>query len=70
MRNAWTMPCCSGELTYRPLGGLPNRRRRFLRARKFDIVKAKAMLVAAEEWRREFGVDELMQWVDTLLRTS
>ncbi|KAJ7052499.1 CRAL-TRIO domain-containing protein [Mycena amicta] len=33
---------------------------RFLRARKFDVAKAKAMLVAAEKWRKDFGVDELV----------
>lgn len=33
---------------------------RFLRARKFDVAKAKAMLISAEEWRKEFGIDDLM----------
>jgi hypothetical protein len=32
---------------------------RFLRARKFDLVKAKAMLISAEQWRKEEGVDEI-----------
>ncbi|KAJ5609062.1 Cellular retinaldehyde binding/alpha-tocopherol transport [Penicillium herquei] len=32
---------------------------RFLRARKFDIEAAKAMFVACEKWRKEFGTDEL-----------
>ncbi|KAF8665681.1 hypothetical protein AX16_000134 [Volvariella volvacea WC 439] len=32
---------------------------RFLRARKFDLVKAKEMLIAAEQWRKDFGVDEI-----------
>ncbi|KAJ7638219.1 CRAL-TRIO domain-containing protein [Roridomyces roridus] len=34
---------------------------RFLRARKFDVRKAKEMLLAAEKWRKEFGVDELVR---------
>lgn len=36
---------------------------RFLRARKFDLVKAKQMLIAAEEWRKSFGVDDIVQYV-------
>jgi hypothetical protein len=31
-----------------------------LRARKFDLVKAKEMLKAAEEWRKNFKVDEIV----------
>ncbi|KAK9478486.1 CRAL-TRIO domain-containing protein [Lipomyces japonicus] len=34
---------------------------RFLRARKFDIPKAKEMFIACEKWRSEFGVDGLLQ---------
>lgn len=34
---------------------------RFLRARKFDIVKAKEMLIAAEKWRKEFNVDDIVK---------
>ncbi|KAJ7617012.1 CRAL-TRIO domain-containing protein [Mycena rosella] len=34
---------------------------RFLRARKFDVPKTKEMLIAAGEWRKEFGVDELVR---------
>ncbi|KAI6145000.1 CRAL-TRIO domain-containing protein [Pisolithus tinctorius] len=34
---------------------------RFLRARRFDVAKAKAMLIAAEQWRKEFGIDDLMK---------
>lgn len=34
---------------------------RFLRARKFDLPKAKFMLVEQEKWRKEFGVDELVR---------
>lgn len=37
---------------------------RFLRARKFDVAKAKVMLYAAEQWRKDFGVDEIMQNFD------
>jgi len=34
---------------------------RFLRARKFDVSKAKAMLLSAEQWRKDEKVDELVQ---------
>jgi len=34
---------------------------RFLRARKFDVVKAKAMLLDAEKWRKDFGVEDIMK---------
>jgi len=34
---------------------------RFLRARKFDVVKAKAMLLEAEKWRKDFGVEDIMK---------
>ncbi|CAG8480784.1 3500_t:CDS:1 [Ambispora leptoticha] len=34
---------------------------RFLRARKFDLVKAKKMIIDSENWRKEFGVDELVR---------
>jgi hypothetical protein len=36
---------------------------RFLRARKFDVAKAKAMLLDAEKWRKEFGVEDIMKCV-------
>ena len=36
---------------------------RFLRARKFDLTKAKAMLLAAEQWRKDFGVEDLVEFV-------
>jgi len=37
---------------------------RFLRARKFDVVLAKKMLLEAEKWRVDFGVDELVKNFD------
>ncbi|KAJ7902325.1 CRAL-TRIO domain-containing protein [Mycena leptocephala] len=37
---------------------------RFLRARKFDVAKAKEMLLAAEKWQKEFGVEELVKTFD------
>ncbi len=36
---------------------------RFLRARKFDLPKAKAMLLSAEQWRKDENVDELARCV-------
>jgi len=33
---------------------------RFCRARKFDYAAVKAMFIAAEEWRKTFGVDEIV----------
>src|SRR5947209_205148 len=37
---------------------------RFLRARKFDLVKAKKMFIDCENWRKDFGVDELVRTFD------
>ncbi|CAB4378977.1 hypothetical protein RhiirA5_346863 [Rhizophagus irregularis] len=37
---------------------------RFLRARKFDLVKTKKMFTDCEKWRKEFGVDELVATFD------
>ncbi|KAG6849748.1 hypothetical protein H0H93_005546 [Arthromyces matolae] len=37
---------------------------RFLRARKFDLVKSKEMLKAAEEWRKEEGVNDILETFD------
>ncbi|THH32425.1 hypothetical protein EUX98_g1762 [Antrodiella citrinella] len=37
---------------------------RFLRARKFDLAKAKAMILATEQWRKDFGVDNIVQTFD------
>ncbi|KAG6878445.1 hypothetical protein C0992_008164 [Termitomyces sp. T32_za158] len=36
---------------------------RFLRARKFDVAKAKEMLVDTENWRKENGVDTIIEYV-------
>ena len=35
-------------------------RNSFLRARRFDVEKAKQMLLDCEQWRVEFGVDDIM----------
>ncbi|KAK7032895.1 CRAL-TRIO domain-containing protein [Favolaschia claudopus] len=37
---------------------------RFLRARKFDVEQSKEMFKAAEKWRKEFNVDELVKTFD------
>jgi hypothetical protein len=37
---------------------------RFLRARKFDLPKTKEMLLAAEQWRKDFGVADLVKNFD------
>lgn len=37
---------------------------RFLRARKFDVQKAKEMILSAEAWRKDFGVDDLVENFD------
>ncbi|KAG6885776.1 hypothetical protein C0993_009881 [Termitomyces sp. T159_Od127] len=37
---------------------------RFLRARKFDVAKAKEMFLAAEQWRQENGVDTIIDDFD------
>lgn len=37
---------------------------RFLRARKFDVPKTKAMFATAEQWRKDFKVDELYETFD------
>jgi len=34
---------------------------RFLRARKFDVPAAKTMFAAAEKWRKDFKVDEIVK---------
>jgi len=34
---------------------------RFLRARKFDVPKAKEMFINNEKWRKDFGVDDIVQ---------
>jgi hypothetical protein len=37
---------------------------RFLRARKFDLEKAKAMFINNEEWRKSFGVEDIVKNFD------
>jgi hypothetical protein len=37
---------------------------RFLRARKFDLIKAKKMFTDCEKWRKEFGVENLVKTFD------
>ncbi|KAJ7281482.1 CRAL-TRIO domain-containing protein [Mycena rebaudengoi] len=37
---------------------------RFLRARKFDAGRAQEMVLSAEKWRVDFGVDEIMRTFD------
>ncbi|KAJ8073649.1 cytosolic factor, phosphatidylinositol/phosphatidylcholine transfer protein [Marasmius tenuissimus] len=37
---------------------------RFLRARKFDVALAKKMLLDAEQWRKDFGVEDLIKNFD------
>ncbi|KIK93851.1 hypothetical protein PAXRUDRAFT_828563 [Paxillus rubicundulus Ve08.2h10] len=34
---------------------------RFLRARKFDVAKTKAMVLSAEKWRKDFNVDDIVK---------
>lgn len=36
---------------------------RFLRARRFDLAKTKEMIMAAEKWRKEFGVADILKCV-------
>ncbi|KAF5356662.1 hypothetical protein D9757_013142 [Collybiopsis confluens] len=37
---------------------------RFLRARKFDVALAKTMIIECEKWRKEFGVDDIVNTFD------
>jgi len=37
---------------------------RFLRARKFDVPKAKEMFIDNEKWRKEFGVEDIVENFD------
>jgi hypothetical protein len=57
-----------GDSTLLRCAGLacPHRERcssnvRFLRARKFDVAKAKEMFIANEKWRKDFGVDDIVK---------
>ncbi|KAF8451101.1 CRAL-TRIO domain-containing protein [Boletus edulis BED1] len=34
---------------------------RFLRARKFDVAKTKAMVLSAEQWRKDFDVEDIVK---------
>lgn len=36
---------------------------RFLRARKFDVALSKKMLQEFEQWRKDFGVEEIFKYV-------
>lgn len=42
----------------------PSTYSRFLRARKFDITKAKIMWIDTQKWRTSFKVDELYETFD------
>lgn len=37
---------------------------RFLRARKFDLARAKEMIINCENWRKSFGVDDIVKSFD------
>ncbi|KAG8732700.1 cytosolic factor, phosphatidylinositol/phosphatidylcholine transfer protein [Ceratobasidium sp. 423] len=37
---------------------------RFLRARKFDLAKSRKMIIECEEWRKNFGVDDIVNNFD------
>ncbi|KAI0829205.1 CRAL-TRIO domain-containing protein [Trametes gibbosa] len=37
---------------------------RFLRARKFDVEKARQMVAACEQWRKDFGVEDIWKNFD------
>lgn len=43
---------------------------RFLRARKFDLAKSKEMFAAAEKWRKDFGVPDIVQSVGLIQRVA
>ena len=68
MDDATLLRCVSGPCTPHPpprSSSMLNMRgttrlSRFLRARKFDVAKAKAMLLSAEKWRKDFGVEDIV----------
>lgn len=45
---------------------------RYLRARKFDLAKAKKLLQDTLDWRRDFGVEEIFSssWVNTMAKEN
>ena len=43
---------------------------RFLRARKFELAKAKEMFVAAEKWRKDLGVPDIVLSVGVIQRVA
>jgi len=43
---------------------------KFLRARKFDLAKAKDMVLRAEDWRKTFGVDDIMAKGEVVVNSS
>ncbi|KAH0839514.1 hypothetical protein J3R83DRAFT_372 [Lanmaoa asiatica] len=63
-RRRWTLRCVlhasnQGQTTDRSLFHLPPHR--FLRARRFDVVKTKAMLLSAEQWRKDLNVEDIVE---------
>jgi hypothetical protein len=63
----WTMPHFFGgenlSTLFSPFLLTDVLRLRFLRARKFDVAKAKEMLVSCEQWRKDYNVDDIVKYV-------